>query len=403
MSRGVVHVLMNQPRMRAILSEAGIDGLIATSFSNVLYLTNFYSMGQLLIQGTQVYGVANREALEESLVVTGIFDTDMAIQTGFPEQRVITHGYFPITHAAPGSTLDEGNAALKRLVVDTPVQGSALEGLLAAVKQAGLVGATIGLDESGLSPQLFQQICEALPAKVVPAARLFKQVRMVKTPAEIARLRKAAQATEVGIAASLAACKAGVTELEVANVFERTLVEQGCRPGFTVFGFGSHTVFPNAMPSDRKLVEGDTIRWDVGAISDFYWSDMSRMAYLGEPDAKTAGYYKAILEGELAALAVVKAGVKANEVFHAAIETTRKAGIPHYTRHHVGHGIGMDIYDMPSLSATDETVLEAGMVLCVETPYYELGYTGLQVEDIIVVTEDGFEFLTVGDRNLLRA
>ena len=90
----------------------------------------------------------------------------------------------------------------------------------------------------------------------------------------------------------------------------------------------------------------------------------------------------------------------ANAIFVTAVEATRKAGIAHYRRHHVGHGIGLDVYDMPILNETTSTPLEAGMVLEVETPYYELGFGGLQVEDTILVTDHGHERLTGSSNEL---
>ena len=96
----------------------------------------------------------------------------------------------------------------------------------------------------------------------------------------------------------------------------------------------------------------------------------------------------------------MRPGVPAKNVFAAAVEATREAGIPHYRRHHVGHGIGLDTYDAPMLNETTETPLESGMVFEVETPYYELGFAGLQVEDTVVVTEDGCRVLTRSMREL---
>src|SRR3546814_11934744 len=88
-------------------------------------------------------------------------------------------------------------------------------------------------------------------------------------------------------------------------------------------------------------------------------------------------------------------------VFRSAVETVRREGIGHYRRNHVGHGIGLDGYDAPSLTATSDEILEAGMVLCVETPYYELGRWGLQVEDMLVVRSDGVERLMATSGELM--
>jgi Xaa-Pro dipeptidase len=110
-------------------------------------------------------------------------------------------------------------------------------------------------------------------------------------------------------------------------------------------------------------------------------------------------YHKALLAGVERACDVIRPGVHVADVFNAAVEAVRRAGLSHYERTHVGHGIGIDGYDAPTLSAARDEVLEAGMVLCVETPYYELGRWGLQVEDMLVVRADGVERLmtTGGD------
>jgi len=156
----------------------------------------------------------------------------------------------------------------------------------------------------------------------------------------------------------------------------------------------------NASPGERKLRSGDIIRFDIGCRAESYYSDIARTAVFGEANKKQKGYYRAILEGEEVAIAAVRAGVPANKVFATAVEATRAAGIPHYRRHHVGHGIGLDLYDQPILNESTSTPLEAGMVLEVETPYYEVGFGGLQVEDTIVVTEDGHQRLTATSSEL---
>jgi Xaa-Pro aminopeptidase len=87
-------------------------------------------------------------------------------------------------------------------------------------------------------------------------------------------------------------------------------------------------------------------------------------------------------------------------VFETAVEAVRREGIPHYNRSHVGHGIGVDGYDLPDQTPASKDVIEEGMVMCVETPYYELGWAGLQVEDMIVVRSDGIESLMTSDGGL---
>jgi Xaa-Pro aminopeptidase len=142
------------------------------------------------------------------------------------------------------------------------------------------------------------------------------------------------------------------------------------------------------------------VRFDLGCVLDGYRSDISRTAVLGPPDAKLARYYAAVLAGERAAIAAMKPGVPASHIFDVAVRVTRESGLGHYERHHVGHGIGLEVYDPPTINAAASVPLEAGMVFCVETPYYEHGWGGVQVEDTVVITETGARMLTRSSQDL---
>ena len=140
-----------------------------------------------------------------------------------------------------------------------------------------------------------------------------------------------------------------------------------------------------------------------------YWCDTGRTAVLGTPPEKLARYYEALKAGITAILAVTKPGVPVSELFHAGVETVRQSGIPHYRRHHVGHGIGAEFYEAPMLAAQSsaihqhgsvDTVLESGMVINIELPYYELGLGGLQIEDTLVLRPGGYELLTIAGRDM---
>jgi Xaa-Pro aminopeptidase len=104
--------------------------------------------------------------------------------------------------------------------------------------------------------------------------------------------------------------------------------------------------------------------------------------------------------GQEAALKTVRPGVRVGDLFVAAVDTIRRSGLPDYRRHHVGHGIGLEMYETPLLVEGSDARLEAGMVINIETPYYESGYGGFQVEDTVLVTEAGGELLTAADRSL---
>jgi Xaa-Pro aminopeptidase len=143
------------------------------------------------------------------------------------------------------------------------------------------------------------------------------------------------------------------------------------------------------------------VRFDLGCVFRSYRSDISRTAVLGPPSDKQARYYAAALAGEQAAIAAMKPGVPVSHIFGVAMRVTRAHGIPHYQRHHVGHGIGLEPYDPPTINATTNTPLEPGMVFCVETPYYEHGWGGVQVEDTVEITAQGTRRLTRSSQELI--
>lgn len=133
---------------------------------------------------------------------------------------------------------------------------------------------------------------------------------------------------------------------------------------------------------------------------DGYVTDFGRTGFVGAPSPRHRQYYEAVRAGQQAGCAAVRPGAVASDIFRIVRDEARAAGIPHYHRPSTGHGIGREIYDSPSISETDATPLEAGMVVNIEAPYYELGFGGVQVEDSLLVTNDGWEYLVDYPRDL---
>jgi Xaa-Pro aminopeptidase len=229
---------------------------------------------------------------------------------------------------------------------------------------------------------------------------MFRQARMVKGPDEVAALEKAALIAEDGIAAVLKMLAPGVTERQAAQVYEQEVLRKGAEPFFTVVTIGERAALADVYPTDRALRPGDLVRFDLGCLVGPYRSDISRTAVLGKPTDKQARYYAGILAGERAAIAAMKPGVPVSQLFELAVRVTRESGVPHYQRHHVGHGIGLEPYDPPTINAATNTALEAGMVFCVETPNYEHGWGGVQVEDAVEITPGGSRTLTRSSQDL---
>ena len=391
-------MLLNRGRLKDIAAEEGIDALIATSPENVTYSSNYWALSQWIRRGPQTYVVLPVADMKQSRIIVATSLIDLLADQDIWIGTVQRFGFFQADRA-PDLTndLDKRQAALYDLQADS----SALEALKRAIGELKLEASVIGLDELGLLPGAWEELQAAFPrATFKKASETFRRIRAVKTEAEIDRLRCAAQITERSIAAALSKAKKGATERELARAFHTQGILEDAMPVLGCIGFGSRGAMPNVQPSDRRLENGDVIRFDVGGRFQHYRADIARNAVFGTPCERTQKYHSALHTGVAEALALIKPGVAAKDIFTTAVAATRDAGIADYQRSHVGHGIGIDGYDLPILSADSTDIIEEGMVLCVETPYYELGWCGLQIEDTVVVRADGVETFMKTDGRL---
>jgi Xaa-Pro aminopeptidase len=279
-----------------------------------------------------------------------------------------------------------------------------VDALVNTLKDKALLRSRIGLDEAGLTPPLFERIKEKLPdAKIVKAYDIFREIRMVKTDEERRRLRRAVNITEKAIKSVLSIAREGMTIGQLVARLIATMVDEGAEPAYPAIGISTDNFVQNIPPpTKKKLRRGDLIRFDCGCMYKYYYSDIARMAVLGNPSEKQRRYYAAVVEGEQAALNMIRAGVRAADIFDAVVRTVREAGIPHYKRHHVGHGIGIELYDPPLLAPSTETFLEEGMVVNIEPPYYEIRFGGVQIEDCVVITKTGYEMFNESSREMYK-
>lgn len=380
-------------RLTAVLDAEGLDALVATTIENVQYVSGFRSVSHSLFRGLELYAVFTRRGT--ALVIPCIDATGIASER-IQADHVATYGKFFFEYAD-----DPGEIGRKIRDWTRAPAASPADALATVLGDLSVLGRRVGLDEGNLFPATWQRVEARLAGTTLqPGYQLFRQARMVKGPDEVEALERAALIAEDGIAAVLAMLKPGVTEREAALVYEQEVLRKGAQPFFTVVTIGERASLADVYPSDRALRPGDLVRFDLGCLYRWYRSDISRTAVLGPPTDKQRRYHAAILAGERAAIELMKPGVPVSRLFDTAVRVTRERGLPHYQRHHVGHGIGLEPYDPPTINATTETALEPGMVFCVETPYYEHGWGGVQVEDAVAVTPAGVRMLTRSSQEL---
>jgi Xaa-Pro aminopeptidase len=394
-------MLVNIERLQAKMDEEQLDGIVAATLPNIVYFADFTS---LALSGFpyegQCYAVFTRDAVDKPTIVTSTVEMDQMLDGH--ARDVVRFGTFYREDPHDNVRLTDEEEWLYDNSVLSEMADSPLDGLVIALHRLGLAHNRVGVDELGLLDGYLQAAAEALPrASFSKASSMLRWVRKVKSPEEVGRLRRSAIMTEQAIRSAAAIAREGVTEYELAREFERAIVSQGGRPQFTLIRFGRNAVAGQRLPGPTKLQIGDTIWFDVGATRDGYWSDIARIYSLGEPDERTKRLYGALLEGEKVGIAETRVGMTGAELFEVTMEATRKAGHSAYRRHHVGHGIGAEVYEAPILRPGSQDTVEAGSVINIETPYYEFGLGALHVEDPYVVHADGHhELLTTLGREL---
>lgn len=380
-------------RLTAVLDAEGLDAIIGTTTENVYYVSGLRSIAHALFRGLELYAVFTRRG---TALVIPYIDTTSVASEGIQVDHLACYGKFFFEYAD-----DPGDVGRKVREWTRQPAASPADALAGVLGDLGVLGRRVGLDEGSLFAPTWKRVEERLAGTtIVPAYQMFRQARMVKGPDEVAALEKAALIAEDGIAAVLRMLKPGVTERQAARVFEEEVLRKGAEPFFTVVTIGERAALADVNPSERALRAGDLVRFDLGCLVGPYRSDISRTAVLGQPTEKQARYYAAILAGERAAIAAMKPGVPVSQLFELAVRVTRENGLAHYQRHHVGHGIGLEPYDPPTINAATSTALEPGMVFCVETPYYEHGWGGVQVEDAVEITAGGARVLTRSSQDL---
>jgi Xaa-Pro dipeptidase len=369
--------------------EAPADIIITTDPTHVGYACGYRS---LLFDLMRDYRTAAIVARDKVVLVTGASDVAAALEVLPDPACIYRYGIF-FFESSEGAKLDL--SALPKL------QGTFSEALRAAVAAAVKPQDCVGLDCAHASE--LEELKNMVSARSFDARPAIMQARRTKLPEEIEKIARAAAITEHGLHKAFAQARAGVTELELSTTIASEMRAGGGVPRFVVVTCGERSALADAYAMPAKLKSGDLVRFDIGCTVDGYWADMARTAVVGEATREQQERYDALLAGEEAERALARAGVSAGDLFKVAVDRVREGALPNYKRSHCGHGIGIDVHEFPTLSAANQGVaLEDGMVLCVETPYYQIGWGGMMVEDMIVIRPNGNECLTHSPRELRR-
>jgi Xaa-Pro dipeptidase len=276
--------------------------------------------------------------------------------------------------------------------VDHPV-----DVIAASLRDRGLADARIGIETTYLSYADHERLASRLPgARLKPVDGLWAELRMIKTPGEIAAIRHIGSAAQRITEECVKLVGPGSTERELGNLItERYHAAGGDSLTMLVVASGERSAHLNGPPTDRVLREGDIVRTDVIGTSRHYCSDVARTAIVGEPNAEQRRVYDLLFDVHRRCIEALRPGALTADVYRIYHEAMTKAGLPPY--HFVGHGLGVTLHEEPFVNALLAVPLQEGMVLCIEPLVWVEAQYGMQVEDEVLITADGCELLTEAD------
>lgn len=253
----------------------------------------------------------------------------------------------------------------------------------------------IGIDKNWPAHFLLH-LLELVPdAKLKNGSLITDNVRAVKDDEELELLRAASKDNEIAIDRLKKLLPEELTEQEMAAKLGEIYKELG-NSGFSfdpIIGYGKNAADPHHETDDSTVSPGDSVILDIGGVKDSYCSDMTRTVFYKEVSDKGREIYNIVLEAQERAIVAVKPGVKLSDIDAAARDYITEKGYGEYFTHRLGHFIGIECHEFGDVSGSNEQKAVVGNVFSIEPGVYVPGEVGVRIEDLVIVTEDGYENL----------
>ncbi|MGK7376346.1 M24 family metallopeptidase [Planococcus sp. 1R117A] len=264
--------------------------------------------------------------------------------------------------------------------------------------------AKIGIEAKALSYDRYCSLTKKFPGLEVQDVQHFvSSQRLKKSAEEITHIKKAIEIIEQVLEEGIKKVKVGITESELAGELEFLMRKFGAEgPSFsTIVLFGERAALPHGQPGDRVLQEGDYILIDMGVINNGYCSDITRTFICGSASKEQRTIYGTVLQSNQAGIAAVKPDAALKTVDAQARNVISELGYGDYFNNRVGHGLGIEVHEEPSVHEKNEELITSGMVFTIEPGIYIPGKGGVRIEDIVYINpENEIEVLTSFPREL---
>lgn len=368
-------------KARKVMAREGIDACIFSKGSNITYFSGYLSY---------LFAADFRPFFfilplnDEPVFVVPAFEAPGALRNSWCE-NARTWGTFDYCETA-----------------------DPIEMLVRTLRDLKLDKARVGLEltngqRMGMTYAQLSQLQASLPdMQLVRNDSVVWECRRIKSPAELDLFRKCGRACDLGCTRAVEAMHVGATEKEVELAMCRGFLEGGGIPAFMTITSGpERNTMPNPYASYNKLQENDFLVMDFGCTYDGYMTDVTRGVFIKRASQRGRELFKAVMDIHEHVVNEIRPGVPICNLQLACNKRMKELGVEDLWYHRAGHAIGREIHELPSVDENDHTLLEAGMVLAVEPALYEYSTGPVRMEDNLIVTETGFEYLTHFSRDII--
>jgi Xaa-Pro dipeptidase len=356
--------MMNQRlnKLQAWMKDNDIEVSFVTSSENVFYLSGYYTDPHERLLALAVFQE------EEPFLVCPGMEVHDAKRSGWDHELI---GYSDI---------------------DNP-----WEMILNSINKRMDRVSKVAIEKEHMNVERYEQLLRLFPhSTFVSGEEKLRLLRMVKDASELKIIEEACALADYAVEFGVNEIKEGKTELDILNALEFALKQKGVTEmSFsTMVLTGANAASPHGNPGNTKIQKGDLVLFDLGVVVDRYCSDITRTVAYGDINDKQKEIYDTVLKAQLAAIEASKPGVSAADVDLTARRIIAEAGYGEYFPHRLGHGLGISVHEYPSLTETNQLIIEEGMVYTIEPGIYVPDVAGVRIEDDVFITADGVKILT---------
>ena len=376
-------------RLKAIMIKEGIDVLLCRLPENVLYTTGYWPV----IGASLAVVPAN----EEATLIMPYSELDYAAAGWVADKRTFRF----INMQAPANPTAQTQALLRDLASEKGFT-KAVVGYEGSFELVG--GNNVAAEARVVAESTVQALKQALPqARWVDASEVIRRSRMVKSKQEIDQIRITNEVASMGYQVAREMIAAGVREAEVAAAVEGQIYGRGVgyknvtrSRGYCFVMSGENSVNswrPFCVSTDKRIAWGEPVLVELDAVTNGYFNDLTRTFFVGTPDQRAKGIFDTVQEAVNTVMGAVRPGARCADLDALARRVIDRAGLGEYFNHQLGHGVGLQFHEPPTLHPASTDVLEEGMVFAIEPAIYIPGFGGVRLEENLAVTNNGCESL----------